>query len=986
MRDPRTVSEWHITSPSPEDPQFPAEDGTQPSGRGYTLTDSERNTPQRQEVQYATPAQEQMRSNAPSPTSYWPSHLPREIAPISTAPPDFDNFNQDQETFGWADEEYEIDTDHQSYTPPPLDNRDYRGYTSAPHFYHQPFPLPDSPTYAGKYQTQTPAAHHPRRIQQYRPPSFGRYLMGGQNSPPRPGGSNDPPTDPPRLSNEERLQQAKEKLKLQDRRLAELKRELADQQAERDAHAELHQFDKKGKRPDREPPHVSNYRRPLYDRTDRWSVPRPPLKWQAPNPYPAPVRAAPDEAPWLGVKPLMVKPPLPFEGKYDNVERFIGDCFTYFEVFASYFQVPSSHVVFAVTHLEGPAKDWWVHARQDFWCNYEDDPEEARFRFPSWGEFTTLLAQNFHDPASEELHEKRMFDLRMGKGPAISYFQELEVEAKKANRRGETDARGLMVKAVRLGVPDSYTNAIANSGQHIPVTYNDWKRRICVMYEERQKKWVFNQTIGNRPAPKNSGSTTATSLPKTGGATSSTPAKQTGNSSAPAAGRDSSGRWTTHPGQGLPMSIDAQKLRNEGRCFRCKEKGHMSKDCPKKKEFRDIWSVQATTEPATGSKVEEDLHTGTLFNPISITTHSDTDFIATLSNIPRLWAPAFNVSSTTSTSVTESQNRYAALSVEECTDNDTNNDDTPLKGCHNTSPARAEAKAANPAGHEAESLSMRPLLTLGQTDANHRASSLCGETQSTNTSGEKSTLAVTPIDIASLPRMMDGTKGSSTGSSNEVSYRHDQAAQTLGSTIPKVDVESQLDGETTARLPGQERVPSKETTTPQQRPSPVGRPGKVMKVMTSQSPGAEGGGDAPVRMSPLLQRIVLVEANQTNLRSPIAPGNVDEERPSKTAGDANTTATKKTAAGLEAAGAQAVNRGHPTTIVEVPDEEDDTTYQIWLAKERVPVVVKKGDELSSVPTKKSDAQQWLKPFEVDWMLHAVCEARNDNAARAALYV
>ncbi|SJL06536.1 uncharacterized protein ARMOST_09877 [Armillaria ostoyae] len=323
----------------------------------------------------------------------------------------------------------------------------------------------------------------------------------------------------------------------------------------------------------------------------------------------------------------------------------------------------------------------------------------------------------------------------------------------------------------------------------------------------------------------------------------------------------------------------------------------------------------------------------------------------------------------TSTPVSESQNQYAALSVEECNDN--NDNDTPLKGCNDASPARAQAKAVDPAGHEAESLSTRPLLTLGQTDTNHRASSLCGETQSTNASGEKSTFTVTPIDIASLPRMMDGTKGSSTDSPDEVSSRHEQAAQTFGSAIITVGVESRLDGETTARLPGQERVPSQDTTMPQKRPLPVERPGKVIEVMTSQSPGAEGGvgqprlldsttpvvparlfdvrDDAPVRTNPSRQCIVLVEANQTNLRSPIAPGNVDEERPSKAAGDANASATKKKAAGQEAASAQAVERGHPTTMVEVPNEDDNTAYQIWLAKERIPTIIKKGNEPSSVP-------------------------------------
>ncbi|SJL11306.1 uncharacterized protein ARMOST_14709 [Armillaria ostoyae] len=595
LRDQKTDDGWGNTSPSHEDLPFPVSEEMRPSPRAYTQIDSEQNTTPLPETEYGTPAQGPTQSSEPSSTYYSPWHWQKEITQISMAPPDFDHFNQDPETFGWADEDEEMNT--------ALDQGDYRGYTSAPHFYHQPFPLPDSPTYAGNYPNH-PQNHHPQRIQQYRPPQYGQYIMGGQDPPSSVAGGSTKPTDPPQPSNEERMQQARELLAIKDRCLAELRLELANQEAEREAHADLHRLSDKGKKPDRPAPHVPNYRRPLYDRSDRWSVPHPPPKWQAPNPYPAPVGEAPDEAPWLGVKPLMVKPPLPFVGKYDDVERFIGDCFTYFEVFASYFQVPSARIVFAVTHLEGDAKDWWVQACQDYWCNEADDPGEPHFRFPSWREFTTLLAQNFHDPTSEELHEKRMFDLRMGKGPALLYFQELEMEAKKANRRSDVDPRGLMVKAVRLGVPDSYTNAIANSGQHIPLTYNDWKQRICVMYEERQKKWVFDQTIGGRSTPAKGTGTTTTSLPKAGGATSSTPAKQPGSSGAMPKGRDGAGRWTTHPGQGLPMSIDAQKLRDEGRCFRCKEKGHMSRDCPRKKEFQDIRSVQVT-EPATGSKVEE---------------------------------------------------------------------------------------------------------------------------------------------------------------------------------------------------------------------------------------------------------------------------------------------------------------------------------------------------------------------------------------------
>ena len=54
------------------------------------------------------------------------------------------------------------------------------------------------------------------------------------------------------------------------------------------------------------------------------------------------------------------------------------------------------------------------------------------------------------------------------------------------------------------------------------------------------------------------------------------------------------------------MEID--QLRKEGRCYRCKEKGHMSRDCPKRKEFKDIRSVivaEQGEKENTDSKVEE---------------------------------------------------------------------------------------------------------------------------------------------------------------------------------------------------------------------------------------------------------------------------------------------------------------------------------------------------------------------------------------------
>ncbi|PBK71697.1 hypothetical protein ARMSODRAFT_973298 [Armillaria solidipes] len=295
----------------------------------------------------------------------------------------------------------------------------------------------------------------------------------------------------------------------------------------------------------------------------------------------------------------------------------------YFEVFTLYFQLPSQTVPFAASLFDGTAKDWWVHKRQEFWTDNRS---------------------------------------------ATVYFQELEKEAKLAQQQDGIDEWGHMVRAVHLGIPESYSKAIAFTGFNIPVTYPEWKARVLTIHDSRP--------------PNKGNSNTATSHNKTGGVTSSPLVKPTSN----AAPHDTASRkWTTYTRQGEPMDISV--LRREGKCFRCKKKGHLSKDCPDKKEYKDIHSIymaeQVKTEEKEESKIEEDL--------------SATSVLHTLhSMIP----PAFNISSTTSKPVLESTNQYATLSVESINDDN----DEALKGSTNGLPARAQAKAVKPAGHGAESL------------------------------------------------------------------------------------------------------------------------------------------------------------------------------------------------------------------------------------------------------------------------------------------
>ncbi len=185
--------------------------------------------------------------------------------------------------------------------------------------------------------------------------------------------------------------------------------------------------------------------------------------------------------------------------------------------------------------------------------------------------------------------------MKMGANPATVYFQKLEWEVKLVGRREDMGPRGMMAAAVHWGVPYSYTSIIANMGIGIPQNYDKWKEQLLIMYEEREQNKAYNDAhnIDTRQDKKlgNFKQITATSSKSTtGGATSSSMGKTTGSEK----GHDMGGRWMTPTGMDTKMQIDArkQKQRNEERCFKCDEKGYLSRDCPTKKVA--VRAVEAT--------------------------------------------------------------------------------------------------------------------------------------------------------------------------------------------------------------------------------------------------------------------------------------------------------------------------------------------------------------------------------------------------------
>ncbi|SJK99621.1 uncharacterized protein ARMOST_02929 [Armillaria ostoyae] len=459
------------------------------------------------------------------------------------------------------------------------------------------------------------------------------------------------------------------------------------------------------------------------------------------------------------------------------------------------------------------------------------------------------------------------------------------------------------------------------------------------MHEERQKKWVFDQVNGincdTRPLQKSSG-VTPTSHNKTGGATSSTLAKLVSNTISCNAG---SGRWTTYKGPGQPMDIG--KLRSEGRCFRCKEKGHLSKDCPKKQDYRDICSVSVPTEAPLSmdsSKVEENLHTGAYLSSAGWSHSSSLGTIVLYmhSNIPASISPAFNVPSTTSAPVPESQNRYTALQVESMDDDDN----------ETTSSIRPQDEGRDTGDIAA---------TMGESSRQDASGPLKSKKLSPPSSGPVWEILK---GLSQPPARAQAKAAESTGHRAESPSRKTKADQD--------STESDLRaGSATERFPVVSTTAGKASCK------------NVSYGAMWANPVALSEGDALVQID--------------HLSSATPPGNTDG---ATTRMEATTDTNQRTGDTLTrcqamvmkelqggSASIQAVERGHSVTMIKVPDEEDDTVYQIWLAKKTWKDLPNRG-VMTSIP----NLMPTTEPPRVDWTLQVIREVLSDTVARATLFL
>ncbi len=430
---------------------------------------------------------------------------------------------------------------------------------------------------------------------------------------------------------------------------------------------------------------------------------------------------------------------------------------------------------------------------------------------------------------------------------------------------------------------------------------------------------------------------------------------------------------------------------------------------------------------------------GTSFEDAS-SLHSLTDILPIVhSNIPppHVSGRAFTTS-TQPPPVLESNNRYSILPIEDTNDLSVETDDWVVRAPPKLTKRPASNSSRAKASKEKTTTILSPILTT-----THQSRPLSGEFQAAVTNARSDGAERAPSAGSDEAALLVG-KVPPWGSSRAASL---EGIAIGGETSPGTERNART---SKFKSPGKTEASTKTPTSHDQswglhpqKHELLMTEGRLGTPNETQDPRGARASYEGWGVSDQAGKSILMAQVESSVSARISGQDQDDAPRERTAGSSPATGKddkktrysastctgqateERTAEQEEAASTQAVKRGHTVTMIEVPNAKDDTAYRQWL-KRGSPVVSPKPKtpELltppesptktnSPLPNKgvgptcitsnevtsptvampltasakvREAPHRWMQPFEVDWTLHAICEARNDNAARAALAV
>jgi hypothetical protein len=252
-------------------------------------------------------------------------------------------------------------------------------------------------------------------------------------------------------------------------------------------------------------------------------------------------------------KNIKLNPPTLFTGKRSDFMLFMQDVFIYLKVNKTTYDNDDKKISFILSYLTGGDAAVW---KQQFIQTKIEESVEAKTDEPDWGsykEFVEALKKTFqpYDEPAEALED--MKKLRLGDGSITEHNSRFRLLV---SQTGMKDSLAL-TDLYRETLPWGLQSPIIRS-EHPPKMLEEWYTKATNFYVGHQRVQCLFRKRDNKPMT---------------------------TSSAPPAQKRFSFHEKEDPNA---MDIDRMSIKErtclmkEGKCFRCKLFGHLSRDCPNK--------------------------------------------------------------------------------------------------------------------------------------------------------------------------------------------------------------------------------------------------------------------------------------------------------------------------------------------------------------------------------------------------------------------
>jgi Retrotransposon gag protein/Zinc knuckle len=250
---------------------------------------------------------------------------------------------------------------------------------------------------------------------------------------------------------------------------------------------------------------------------------------------------------------VKLNPLISFTGKWSDFILFMQDVFVYLKVNKAAYDNDDKKISFILSYLAGGDAAVW---KQQFIQTKIEESEEAKTDEPNWGtykEFVEALKRTFqpYDELAEALED--MKKLRLGDGSITEHNSRFQLLVSMTEMKDSLALTDLYRETLPWGLQSPIIRS-----EHPLKTLEKWYTKTTNFYVGHQRAQRLFKKWDNKPAT-----------------TSSAPPAQK-RFSFPEK-KDPNAMDIDH------MSIEEQThLMKEGKCFRCKLFGHLSRDCPNK--------------------------------------------------------------------------------------------------------------------------------------------------------------------------------------------------------------------------------------------------------------------------------------------------------------------------------------------------------------------------------------------------------------------